>query len=259
VNRVGLIIFVVLVIFILLLLMGLFLLFLVQSGRSKKAGLARFLLLVPVTLSWLGAAVMTLAGVYAGDACVALDGFQRLVIVQAGLSDATLTAGISADKNALFSNGIQCSLSIIDPNVLNAISPLFNLTTKGALATIDGALTLLFPGENTKGFGLYGSKVYEDIVRCVSVARFASILNSSACGKKGPILAIFVLWIGVVLLAVVLTIFFFIAQYSTFDTTRFYTPRIFIDSHEEFDERGNDPFEEFPAGQEKWKAELGGT
>jgi hypothetical protein len=244
-NRVGLIVFVVLVLFILLLLMGLFLLFLVQSGR-RKAGLARFLLLVPVTLSWLGAAVMTVAVVFAGDACVSVDGFQRLIIVQAGLGNSSLTAGINPDTNALFANGFKCPVSIIDPTVLNAIAPLLNLNATGSSSAVDSLVGLLFPGEQTKGVGQYASNIYEDIIHCESVARFAANLNSTACGRRGPILAMFALWIGVIILAVVLTFFFFIAQYSTFDTTRFYTPRIFVDPPKDLGYGGEDPLEEFP-------------
>lgn len=218
--------FVLLYVFI---LVGLLLLFFIQSEhRRRSTQCAMCLMLVPVTLSWLGVGLVNIAGALASDACYMLNDFHRVVLVQANLAPDSLVTGIDQSKNVFLSNDIQCPLSRPGGSVLTALNPFIGNTV--SVEILNAFLKLVYPDKDLDGVAGYTSRVYNELASCETVVAFAGRLTYSVCNHRGPILSLFIMWVLSLGLAVVLTCFFFVAQYSRFDTTRFYTPRFISDS-----------------------------
>lgn len=224
----GIVVYVVLLILFLSLLGFLFAVFSVQARgkRSKRSvGRTMCLMLVPLVLSWFAVGFVSVASVLTADMCGQLGGYHRIILDQA----AEVTNGFSADidrsKNILFSNGVECPKNLVDEGVLDALQLFTSGITGGTL--VDTALGALYPGQDTTGVSEFSTNFFEGIESCSSMVRFAGRMHQSVCQPSGPLLGLFVIWFCLILLALLLTTTFFVSQYSSLDTTRFYTPRHF--------------------------------
>lgn len=221
----GLVVFIIIVIFFAVLLLGLYMLFFVQSQHKSSAFLARCLLLFPLAMAWFGVGVLSVATVYMSDTCGMLDEYQRLILAQSGVAP-ELADGIVPEDNIIFDSGLQCSEEYVGTGVLDVLAPVDAIGgTAVTIAAIRALLIILFPGENTDGAAVYLASRLEELRTCESFQIFAARLNYSVCQPRGPLVALFVAWLVTLLLAILLTVAFFVAQYTPFRTTRFYTPR----------------------------------
>jgi hypothetical protein len=211
------------IVLFMLLLLALFALFSMQSStRSGKSFCSTVLTILPVTLAWVAVACVSVFAVLTADSCMMLSDFHRLILVQSGRAVAATASGIDPATNILFSNKIQCPRDRIGAPVLDELSPF--LSSKTAFETL---VTTLVKGKPTTGVAQYVSDVFKDLQSCNSIVIFAGSLNHSVCMSRGPILAIFAMWLVLILLATLLTGALFAAKYSSLDMTRFYSPRGF--------------------------------
>jgi hypothetical protein len=237
VRAAGTAVYAVLIVTFLALLAGLFLVFSASSRRrrNRSTSCTMCFMLFPLVLSWLAVAFVATAAVAAGDTCALLGDYHRLILDQA-IKKATFAGGIDASENVIFANGVTCPAEFLGQDTLNALERfIVNRSTTGVT---DSAFLTIFPGKDTRGVALYASTLFKGLRTCSSMVRFSGRLHQAVCQPTGPVLALFVIWFVLILLALVLTATFFVSQYSSFDATRFYTP---FHTHSYKSSAGTDP------------------
>jgi hypothetical protein len=220
------VVFFVAIVLFLLLLTALFALFSMQSTTRKRSTCcATTLAILPVILAWVAVALISIFAVLTADSCVMLSDFQKLILAQADRTDQAIAAGIDGSKNILFSNNVKCPEAIVSSDVLDQLAPFIG--NQATTNLFDGLVATLYPGQDAAGTAAYTSNVFKELRTCDSMVLFAGRLNYSVCQSGGPVLALFVMWLVIILLATLLTISVFLAKYSILDMTRFYSPRGF--------------------------------
>lgn len=224
----GIVVHAVLLVLFAALLGGLLLLFVAASRRRKARSTSCVMcaMLFPLVLSWAAVAVVAIAGVAAGDACVMLGDYHKLVLDQA-VGSVNFAKDVDGESNLLWSSGLTCPAEYVPPDVLESLRSFISdaaLTGSGDAAVADSLFFLLFPGQDASGVSTYATNIINGLAECTAIVRFAGRLHHATCSSTGPVAALFFVWITLVLLAVILTASYFTAAYSEYDPTAFHTP-----------------------------------
>lgn len=224
----GVVVHAVLLILFAALLGGLLLLFAAASRRRKARSTSCVMcaMLFPLVLSWTAVAVVAIAGVAAGDACIMLGDYHKLVLDQA-IGSVNFAKDVDGASNLLWSSGLTCPAQYVPPDVLQSLRAFISdaaLTGSGGAAVADSLFFILFPREDASGVSTYATNLINGLADCSTIVRFAGRLHHATCSSTGPVAALFFVWIALVLLAVILTASYFTAAYSSYDPTAFHTP-----------------------------------
>ncbi len=212
------------------LVIGVLLLFSTAFPRRKHQRIAMSIYVVPFVMSWLCVAIITASATVAGDLCVQLSDFQKIVLVQANSRPPSLLADVNVQGNLLIKNNVQCPQQLVGSGIPLAATA----NTIGNVLQTDfsvGVLRMLYPNNRTTEAELDQVRRWlvpaiRNVVDCSIVTRLAGQYMYTFCGHRGPITAMFVAWGSLLALAILLTIAYLLTQFTYFEASRFLTPYI---------------------------------
>lgn len=230
--RFGTIAFYLVVAVYLVLLTGFLLLFSTAFPKRSHQRFAMALYVVPFVFGWLSVAIITASSTVAGDLCVALSDFQRIVLVQSGVAGPALSSGINSTQNIFIGYNIQCPAQLVGGNIQfgSATSVLSQALGSDLFST--AIFSQLYPkatASQRNDLRNWLTPSVRDLISCSLITRLAAKFNYTFCGERGPMLALFIGWVSLLVLAVLLTISYLLTQFTKFEVSRFTTPYIRLD------------------------------
>lgn len=210
-----------------ILVIGVLLLFSTAFPRRKHQRVAMSIYVVPFVMSWICVAIITASATVAGDLCVQLSDFQKIVLVQSNSLPSSLVRGINQRDNLLIQNNVQCPLQVVgDKEFDTAMNNMITFLRQGPVSHFIGSLYENSSPAQQQEVEDWIRPTISKFINCTVVIRLAGQYMFKFCGHRGPITAMFVAWASLFALAVLLTIAYVLTQFTYFEASRFLTPYI---------------------------------
>lgn len=210
---------------------GFMLLFSTAFPKRRYQRIAMALYVVPFVLGWISVAIVTATSTVAADLCAAMGDFQRIVLEQSGIA-LNIANGIDISANIFLNYNIQCPANIVGTNFpFNAVVDFIGNVLNGPFAL--QLLGLVYPRASSSDLRQLNSWLVPTISNaadCSLITTLAAQFNYVFCHYRGPMMALFIAWVSLIILAVLLTIAYFLTQFTHFEASRFITPYIKLDA-----------------------------
>lgn len=191
---------------------------------GKGAGCWVLLMLFPMVTAWVALGVVSAVGALAGDSCDMLGNYHR-IILDAAIGKEVYAKGVSRTKNLIYDRGVKCPRDLLESGVLDNLQGVVVDVLGSGVA--DDLIGSLFDLDSGAGVSRFSSVYFRGLLDCSTLVRFSGRTHQAMCAPKGPMDAMFAIWLSLLLLAVVLTVSYFASQYAAFDATAFLIPALY--------------------------------
>ncbi len=178
--------------------------------------------------SWFCVALATLAALISSDTCTNLSEFHQILLMQADHipNDAKLTKATAT--NLFTTSGVQCPSKFVKSTIpLQQMARNFKLLFDNKITSL--LLRYVYPKSSSsqrKQLRHWLVLHIEDAVSCEMMITHVGKISSAFCARKGPMLALFAVWIALIVIAVALTISAFTAHHTDSVTWYRFIPQI---------------------------------
>lgn len=207
---------------------GVLLLFSTAFPKRKHQRIAMCVYIVPLVMAWICVGIITASATLSADLCVQLGDFQKIVLVQSGAGTNQLLTGIETKNNLLVSQNIQCPAEIAGRNVplQDSGNELVKLLTSSLGTEIFSAIYPSASRAQLSQLRIWFRDAIQRVINCELVTNLAAQYMYTFCGHRGPMTAMFAAWLGLLLLAILLTFAYLLTQFTRFEASRFLIPYV---------------------------------